>query len=111
MLFTGRPVCLSGGATLLAAANFPQPFVRPDAVRVFIGPVRLQRVVADSRDALEVERPRAISRGRSAMCPAEEIRLAGAAGAGTGAPELLERIVRFMAVVPEDDERVAKCLP
>src|SRR5579872_1224696 len=90
--FSGkRPPRAAGTAALLA--QLPQLLVRPDAVVVAVGPIRLQRVVADRRDADELERSRRVLRLRPHRHAAEEIGLARAAGARTRAPQRFERIV------------------
>lgn len=58
-----------------------------------VGPVRLEGVVADRGDAEELERRGGVAGRGAGGHAAEEVGLAGAAGAGTGAAKGFERIV------------------
>ena len=80
-------------AASVAPARPPQPLERPDPVVVPVHPVRLQGVVADRGEAVELERLLAILGRGAGVHPAEQVGLAAAAGAGAGAAQLLERIV------------------
>ena len=75
-----------------------------------VRPVGLEGVVADRLDRGEVERLGAVALGTAAVHPAEKVGLAGARGTGTGAAELVERVVRFVAVLPDDDEQITDSL-
>src|ERR1043165_6179057 len=93
-----------------AGAERAQPLVSPHPVRVAVHPIRLQGVVADGRDAAQLERRRGVVLRAAAGHAAEEVRLAAAAGAGAGAAQLFQRIVGFVAVIPHDDQHVADSL-
>ena len=58
-----------------------------------VGPVGLEGVVADGLDALQDERLGAITLRCAAVHAAEEVGLAGTDRAGTGATQVLQRIV------------------
>lgn len=75
-----------------------------------VGPVGLEGVVADLLDGHELERRGGVALGETAGHTAEEVGLAGADGAGAVATEVFERVVGFMAVVPDDDEEVTENL-
>jgi hypothetical protein len=56
------------------------------------------------------ERARRVALRAAAGHAAEQVGLAAADRAGAGAAELFERIVRFVAVVPDDDEQITEYL-
>ena len=76
-----------------------------------VRPCGLQRVIADRIDAIDDERRGRVPLRRASVNAAEEVGLAGTDGAGTRAAEVFERIVRFVAVVPDDDEEISENLP
>src|SRR5882762_2354158 len=98
-------------ATRVSRTNRPKTLERPDAVAVAVAPHRLEGVVADGGHRGELERGGDVARRRAGRHAAEEIRLAAAGGTGAGAAECFERVVRFVPVVPDDDEEISHRLP
>jgi hypothetical protein len=76
-----------------AFAKRAETVIRPHPVRVSVRPIRLEGVVADRGDALELERRGGVAGRGAGGHAAEKVGLAGAAGAGAGAAERFERIV------------------
>lgn len=75
-----------------------------------VGPRWLERVIAHRLDGLQNEGRGRVALRSAAVDATEKVGLAGADGARTCAAELFERIVRFVAVVPHDDEEISKNL-
>src|SRR5439155_11661399 len=78
---------------LVARTDCAQPLIRPHPVIVAVGPIRLQRVIADRRHAGELKGSRRVARFRAHRQTAEKIRLARASRARTRTAKLFERIV------------------
>src|SRR5258706_8896351 len=98
-------------ATRVARTNRPKTLERPDAVAVAVAPHRLEGVVADGGHRGELERGGDVAGRRARPHAAEEIRLAAAGGTGGGAAGGFERGVRFVALVPDDDEEGSPPFP
>lgn len=69
-----------------------------------ICPVHLEPVIANRIDAGKLEGTGRVTLLRPPRDPTEQIGLPATAGAGAGAPELLERVIAFVLIVPDDRE-------
>ena len=81
--------------------------VRTPSFELLISPVRLQCVVPDAINALQLEGPGPKRPFRGDCHASKEIRFAGARRAGAGAAKLLERVVRLVGVLPDDDQQIS----